>query len=267
MRILPAAAVVLLLAACGRGGGSGGDLWATSTIRQAMDRGRLVIATEPEFPPFESRGPDGQLVGFDIDLARAIGEQLGVEVQFREVKFDVIIAELLLGNADLIMSGMTRTAERALQVSYTEPYYETITCLLVSTERASGITSVDQLDEPERLIVAKQGTTGEEAARERCPRAKLRTYPTENAAALEVAQGRADAFLFDRASIRNQHAQYPDRTFTLLDPVTVEPYSIACRKGDPETVAWLNLFLDELRRSGRLKELYVRHDLDVPDPR
>jgi polar amino acid transport system substrate-binding protein len=264
MRTIIAFVLLGLLAACG-GPSAETDLWQRSALRQAMDRGRLIVATEPEFPPFESRNPDGELVGFDIDLARAIAEKLGVEIEFRDVKFDVIIAELVMGNADLIMSGMTRTAERALSVSYTDPYYETITCLLVSKDKGSDVRSVADLNRPGRVVVAKQGTTGEEAAKERCPRATLRTYPTENAAALEVAQGRADAFVYDRQAVRNHHRENPDTTFMILDPVTVEPYAIACRKGDPETIAWLNLFLDEMRRSGRLKELYERHGLDVGD--
>jgi polar amino acid transport system substrate-binding protein len=251
---------LVLLAACG-GSPEATDLWEHAVVRTAKERGELVVALEAEFRPWEYVDTSGEIVGFDVDLAREIGQALGVPVRFRNVKWDTIIAELVTGKADLIISGMTATPERALSVSYTEPYFLTETCLLVSKARGEGVRSVADLDREGRIVVAKQGTTGEEAARRRCPKARLVTYGTENAAALEVAQGRADAFLYDLLSIEAHHAQHPDTTFVIRQPVTVEPYAIALRKGDPESVAWLNLVLDTLRRTGRMEELYAKHGL------
>lgn len=261
-RLLLALGGVLALAACGAPPG-GLDLWKSSTIRQAKERGRLIVALEPEFRPFEYIDEGGNLVGFDVDLCEILRQELNVErVEFLRVNFDVIISTLLSGEADLIVSGMTALPERALRVSYSDPYFHTVTCLLVSRERAADVRSVADLDRPERVVAVKQGTTGEIAARKRCPRARLVSFPTENAAALEVASGRADAFLYDKKSVEQHHARHPDTTFLILDPVTVEPYAIACRKGDPDTVAWLNLVLHHLRRDGRLEELYAKHGLE-----
>jgi polar amino acid transport system substrate-binding protein len=240
---------------------------AGGVIEAARAAGRLVVAHEPEFPPFEWKDDTGKAVGFDVDLARELGEALGVEVVFREVKWDVIVAELLLGRVDLIVSGMTVTPEREESVAFTEPYYRTTTVLLAGTERGGDVRRVEDLDAEGRIVVTKLGTTGEQAAREKCPRATIRTYPTESAAALEVAQGRADAFLYDRASLERHHAQHPRTTRLLPEPVTVEPYAIALRRGDPASVEWLNRFLANLRARGRLKELYARHGLDDPDER
>jgi polar amino acid transport system substrate-binding protein len=256
----------LLLAACG-GPREDTDLWENAVVRQAKERGELVVALEAEFRPWEYVESSGEIAGFDVDLAREIGQALGVPVRFRNVKWDTIIAELVTGKADLIISGMTITPERALSVSYTKPYYLTVTCLLVSKSRGAGVRSVKDLDQPGRIVVAKQGTTGEEAARQRCPKARLVTYPTENAAALEVAQGRADAFLYDLLSIQAHHQQHRDTTFPLYDPITVEPYAIALRKGDPESVAWLDVVLDTLRHTGRMEELYAKHGLVAEDGR
>ncbi len=259
--------VLLLLCACG-GEPGGLDLWKSSALRQAKARGRLVVALEPEFRPFEYIDETGQLVGFDVDLCEILRQEMNIEsVEFLRVNFDVIITTLLSGEADLIVSGMTATPERALRVSYSDPYFHTVTCLLVSKEKAAGITRLSELDEPTRVIAVKQGTTGEYAARQRIKKAKVVSYPTENAAALEVATGRADAFLYDRKAVEQHHERHADSTYLLLDPVTVEPYAIACRKGDPDTVAWLNLVLHHMRRDGRLRELYAKHGLhDQTEP-
>jgi polar amino acid transport system substrate-binding protein len=261
MRVLPpavrafalAACVLCAATACGRPPESS-DLWENATIRRAKEAGRLVVALEPVFPPFEGKDASGNLVGFDVDLAREIGTALGVEVRFREVKFDAIMLELQTGRADLVISGMTVTPERALTVSFTRPYYHTVTCLLVSRSRGADVKTVADLNREGRIVTTKLASTGEQAARRVCPKATLRTYEAEYAALLEVAQGRADAMLFDLVWLRTHHGNHAEHTFLLTDPVTVEPYGIALRKGDPESVAWLDLFLDHLKVTGRLEE-------------
>ena len=106
------------------------------------------------------------------------------------------------------------------------------------------------------------GVSHHNAAEARCPKAKIVSYGKEADAALEVAFGRADAFLYDLRAVQNHHAKHPDTTFIIRDPVSVEPYAIACRKGDPDTVAWLNLVLHHLKRDGRLEELYAKYGLE-----
>jgi polar amino acid transport system substrate-binding protein len=254
--------LLLLLADCG-GPQATTDLWRSSTLYRAKQRGRLVVALEPEFRPFEYVDEkSAELVGFDVDLARILGREMKVEVEFLRVKWESIIASLLTGKADLIISGMTATPERALKVSYSDPYFSTVTCLLVSNRKAPDVKGIADLDHEGRVVVVKQGTTGDVAAHKRCPHARIVSYPTENAAALEVAQGRADAFLYDLRSIENHHAKHPDTTRVVRTPVSIEPYAIACRKGDPDTVAWLNLVLQHLRRDGRLKELHAKYGLE-----
>jgi polar amino acid transport system substrate-binding protein len=247
------------------GAGKGGeptDLWEASVIRKVAERGTLVVAMEPGFLPFEYVDDQDRLVGFDVDLARLLGEALKVRVEFVQVAWDSIIPTLLTGKCDLIISGMTATPERALSVSYTDPYFHTVTCLLVSKKRAGDVKGIEDLDRAGRVVVVKAGTTGDFAAQKRCPKARIVRVGKEVDAAQEVVHGRADAFLYDLWSIRNHHRLNPDATFVVAEPVTREPYGIACRKGDPETVAWLNLALRTFRLDGRLKELYDKHGLE-----
>jgi polar amino acid transport system substrate-binding protein len=281
--ILPFVFVALLLAACGQpdggeasgrlpGDGSGHagagkgeeptDLWEAAVIRKVAERGELVIATEPGFPPFEIIDENDKLVGFDIDLARLLAAELKVKVRFVQVAWDSIIPTLLTGKVDAIMSGMTATPERALSVSYSDPYFYTVTCLLVSQKRAPDLKSLEDLNRPGRVVVVKAGTTGDVAAQKRCAKAEIVRVKNEVDAANEVILGRADAFLYDLWSIRNHHRKHPDTTRVIATPVTREPYAIAVRKGDPETIAWLNLALRTFRLDGRLKELYEKYGLE-----
>ncbi len=262
MRACLLAWLAVLVSACGGRGMEATDLWENAVIRKASERGKLVIATEPTFRPFEWKNEQDELVGFDIDLARMIGKELGVDVEFLPVAWASIISTLVGGQADLIMSGMTATPERALSVSYSDPYFHTITCLLVSKQKGAGIKSIADLNQAGRVVAVKEGTTGHTAAKKHCPKAKIVTTELENDAASEVVQGRADAFLYDLWSIRKHHKNNSDSTFVIATPVSREPYAIACRKGDPESVAWLNLVLRTLRLDGRLQELYEKYGLE-----
>ena len=131
MRVLALALFVLSLglAACG-------DAGSKDLLAEIKERGTLRIATEPTFVPFESVDENDQLVGFDIDLARALAHDLGVEAEFVTVDWNSIIPTLISKKSDLIMSGMTITEERKRTVDYSDPYFHTITSVLVSTKKA-----------------------------------------------------------------------------------------------------------------------------------
>lgn len=255
--LLPLLLLGLLLPGCGRED--------RSVLELAKERGTLRIATEPTFRPFESRDANDELVGFDIDLGRALAADLGVQAEFLSVDWNSIKPMLRSGRADLIMSGMTITEERKRTFDYSDPYFHTITCLLVSRLRSPDLKSVDDLDAAGRKVVVKEGTTGHYAAEKRCPMAEIIPVATEVDAAREVVLGRADAFLYDLWSIRKHNRNHPDETFVLAEPVTKEPYGIALRKGDPRTLAWLNRTLDAMREDGRLQELYDKYGLENAD--
>ena len=248
------------LAGCGRGAppSGGGDLVARSTVQQVVERGELVVLMEAQFKPFTYK-EDGTLKGFDVDLARALAEELSVKVRFEERAWGMLATELLQGNGDLVISGLTATPKRALTAAFSEPYFLTRTIALVGVPGGDAVRAVNDLDAPGRKIVAQGQSTGEVAARKHLPRAELLTFPTEAACVLEVVQGRADAFVYDEWQIREHARLNPGRTRVLDETLSVEPYGIEFRRGDPETAAWLNLTLRTMRLDGRLAALFRKH--------
>lgn len=258
--VVAAASVAPALVACGRGAppSGGGDLVARSTVQQVVERGELVVLMEAQFKPFTYK-EDGVLKGFDVDLARALADELGVKVRFEEREWGMLATELLQGKGDLVISGLTATPKRALTAAFSTPYFLTRTIALVGVPSADGLTSVRQLDAPGRTVVAQGQSTGEVAARKHLPKAKLLTFPTEAACVLEVVQGRADAFVYDEWQIREHARLNPGRTRVLDETLSVEPYGIEFRRGDPETAAWLDLTLRTMRLDGRLAALFAKH--------
>ena len=266
-RFVVLAVSLLSLPSCGSKETVGGspDLWASSMIRQVKKRGKLVVLMEAEFKPFTYKQA-GELMGFDVDLAREIGKELKVDVEFRERGFDFLPAELIQGKGDLIISGITMTPERALDCAFTEPYFVTKTIALLAKPRADAVKTIADLNDPSHRVVVQKGSTGENSVRAHLPKATLSTFDREDLCALEVAQGRADAFIYDAYQVRTQQREHPTTTRVLEEQLSVEPYAIELRRGDPESRDWLNLLLSIMKRDGRIEALFQKHlpGIDVP---
>ncbi len=260
---LLASAVLLVLAGCPGGSPAGAptpyEVSRQSTLHKVLDRKKLVVGLEAKFWPFEYDDGTGRPKGFDVDLIRLLAEALGVELEVRDINFDGLIPSLLDGKVDIVCSGMTATLERARTVSFSEPYFRTGLCLLVSDRRGAGILGAQHLDREDVVIALKTGTTGHIVADKRFPKAQKRIFRDEGACALEVAQGRADAFVYDQISIAKHARAYADTTRAILEPFTHEPYAIATRQGEADLLRFIDQFLRTVREDGRLAEIERRH--------
>ncbi len=250
-------AVLLLLTACGRS-----EEYASS-LDKVQATGVLVIGTEPEFKPFESKNEHGEYVGFDMDLVRAFASDLGVELRIEEMAFPALIPALRTGKIDLVISGMTATDERAEEVAFSDAYFETGLCLLVNVESGIDVPG----DANGKRIVVKQGTTGQINAPRLFPDSAdlLTVMQTEGECTSEVALGRADAFLYDQLSVVGAASKHAETTRAILEPLTREPYAMALRHGDAKMVARVNAFLAAARADGRYAALRGVYLADLPD--
>lgn len=235
------------------------EIYEASTLNQVIKRNKLIVGMEVEFFPFEYSNPQGEPVGFDVDIARLAAKELGVQFEIKDMEFTGLIPALQSGKVDMIISGMTRTLERAKSVTFTQPYFVTGLCVLLSQKRAPNIQDVKQLNAEGRIIAVKIGTTGDLIAAKQFPKAQINRYKDETACVREVVTGRADAFFYDQLSIAKHHKQNPDTTRALLKPFTYEPYAITLRKGDFDFYNWLNMFIETIKNDGRYQELHQKY--------
>ena len=128
--------LLVITSACQLGGG--GDL--LDTIKS---RGTIIVATDPAYPPQSEQLPDGTFEGFDIDVAREIGERLGVDVEFATPNFDEVVAGSWAGRFDISVGSVTITEERQGVLDFTEPYYYTPAQMGATVD--SGFTSLEEL--------------------------------------------------------------------------------------------------------------------------
>jgi polar amino acid transport system substrate-binding protein len=220
----------------------------------------LVVGMELEYPPFEMVGPDGQPDGVSVRMAEALAASLGRTLEIRNIKFDALIVALKSAQVDLVISSMTANDERRESIDFSDPYVTTGLALLVP--KGSGVRGIDDLRRPGARVVVKLGTTGELYAREHLPGATVVAVQQDPACALEVAQGKADAWIYDQLSIFQHHRQHPNTTEALLQPIKREQWAVGLRKGDDALRAQVNAFLAEFRESGGFDRLAGRYLAD-----
>ncbi len=239
------------------------EIYEGSTLNQVIKRNKLIVGMEVGFFPFEYADTQGQPDGFDVDLVKLAAEELGVTIEIKDMEFSGLIPSLQGGRVDIIISGMTRTLARAKTVSFTQPYFQTGLCALLSNKRAPGVTEIAQLNDPGRILAVKLGTTGDLVTSKMFPKAKVERFKDETACVLEVVSGRADAFIYDQVSIVRHQVQNPATTYAIDKPFTYEPYAIALRNGDIDFLNWMNLFLETIKTDGRYEQLRKKYFKDL----
>lgn len=227
-----------------------------SALARILRRGELRVGMEAGYVPFEMRDRDGAIIGFDVDMARLMARELDVKLRLVNTQWDGIIPSLLTDKFDLLMSGMTITPERSASVDFADPYITIGQTLLLHPRHRGLITRYEQLNGPRYVIATKLGTTGDIAAREYLPKARIKAFETEADGAMEVRNGRADAFVYDLPYNVVYVARSPDGVVHLAEPFTSEDLGWAMRKNDPALRAWLNEFLESTRQDGTYEALY-----------
>lgn len=221
---------------------------APSTIDKIQENKKVVIGTAPGYLPFDMKNTEGEFIGYDMDLGRAIAEQLGVEVEFKQFEFSGLIPALQAKEIDLILAGMTITGERAAAVSFSDPYYETGQVIMIPKDDTS-TKSWEDLDVEGTKVGVSQGTTGHLLAESLFKKAEVTVFETFPDTALALTQGKVDGVLYDEPAVKMYEAQQADSVKGVYDIISSESLGIAVRSNDLETVQWLNSFLYSYRGS------------------
>ena len=213
----------------------------------------LVVATDASYQPFEFYDSKRELVGFDIDLLRAVGEKSGFAVEFKNQPFDGIIAGLETGKYDAVISAMTITPERAQQVLLSEPYYDAGQVIVV---RADDTNINGFSDLAGKRLGVQRGTTGAIKAKE-VPDAQIAEFDTIDLAFLALGNGTVAAVINDEPTSHSIVATKPG--FRLVGvPLTEEKYGIALRKDATELAEQINTALAALKADGTLDRLKAK---------
>uniref|UniRef100_A0A7V3YFW2 Basic amino acid ABC transporter substrate-binding protein n=1 Tax=Candidatus Caldatribacterium californiense TaxID=1454726 RepID=A0A7V3YFW2_9BACT len=229
-----------------------GSMALASTLEEIKARGKIYIGTDATYPPMEFHDESGEIVGFDIDLGRAIAEELGVEAVFIDTAWDGIFPALDAGKFDIIISSTSITEERLKSKEMSDPYYVTSQAIAV---RKDNETIKGPEDLKGKIVAVQIGTTGDLAVSE-MEGVTVKRFDTIDKAYMEVLNGRADAVVNDLSEVAYRMKMLPDMKIVATFREGEEKYGVTMRKGDVELLAAINEALRRIKESGKYDEIY-----------
>ena len=228
-------------------------------LAEIQAAGKLVVGTSADYAPYESIDESGAFVGYDMDLIRAIGEKLGVEVEIQDMPFDSLIAAVQEGKIDAVIAAMQATAERDEQVDFTIPYRMTKDAFVASGDSTLVIEKPE--DAAGKSIGAQTGTVQEGWIQDTLVDAGLTaadqvfSYERADQAALDVANGRIELLLMD-AEPSIALAEETGLKILLITELTAEGgKSIAIPEGSADLKAELDRIIQELIDDGTVQKI------------
>jgi len=227
------------------------------TLDDIMERGKLRVGMEPGYMPFEMTNKKGEIVGFDVDMAKRMAKAMGVELELVSTAWDGIIPALITKKFDIIMSGMTLTQERNLKIGFADPYIVIGQSILIDKQLAGTVNSYKDLNDKKYKVASKLGTTGEQAVKRMIPNASYISFETEQEGVMDLLNGKVDAFVYDLPFNAIAFAEKGQGKVVLLDdPFTYEPLAWAVNRGNHDFINWLNNFLRQAKNDGTYEKIY-----------
>lgn len=255
--LLAAALLTLVLSANVSGAATRVDLAKESTLEQVLQRGVLRVGFST-FVPWAMQDKKGEFVGFEIDVARRLAQDMGVKVQFEPTQWSGIIPALLSGKFDVIIGGMSIQPQRGLKVNFTIPYEYSGMSLVANKKIAGKLKNLSDFNQPSIILAIRQGTTAVEAARKHLPKAQVKYFDNEAQTIQEVLGGRAHAVVASEPFPAFQAIKNPDKLFLpVAKAFTSEPIAFAVRKGDPDFVNFLDGWIRVVTDEGWLTERHT----------
>lgn len=233
------------------------NLIKESTLEQVINKNKLRVGFST-FVPWAMKDKKGGYTGFEIEVAKQLAADMGVEVDFVPTKWSGIIPALLTGKFDIIIGGMGITPERNLKVNFSEPYEFSGMSIVANSKLAAGRVGLEAFNDPNMTIVARIGTTAAAAAKKSLPKATIRLFDDEGQALQEVLNNRAAAMVSSQPFPEFQTLKYADKLFLPLagKTFTKEPIGFALRKGDADFLNFLNNWIRVRNADGWLQERY-----------
>jgi polar amino acid transport system substrate-binding protein len=221
-----------------------------------LKNGELRIGTTGNQPPFSMKSKSGELIGYEIDLAKALAKNMGVKLKLVEIPFPELLAALKSGKVDAVMSGMTMTPERNLQVLFAGPYTISGKTILTSSKLVDEIAAATETTVKKYKIVSLKGSTSAEFVKELMPKHELLLIDNYNDAVAMLLDGRADALIADKPICAITLMKNQGKDLVISDkPLSIEPIGMALPSDDPQFLNLVQNYVASLQLSGVLQHL------------
>ncbi len=264
--------MVLVLAVCCFAGCSGKkteektDTPAASglTLSALKEKGELVVATSPDFPPFESL-ENGKVVGIEFDVLDLVCKELGVTLKIEQMDFDSVLPGVQTGKYDCGASGITVTPDRQKNTLFTNPYCLAAQAIVVK----DGSPIKTKADLEGKKITVQTSTTAEEYCMNN-GYTNLMAFQANNDAQSALVTGKADAWVIDDLTaaemVKQYNEKHDDKLVILDEAMTTEPYAFAFKLGSDEVANQINEVLAKLISDGTIKSIFDKYEAPYTAP-
>jgi polar amino acid transport system substrate-binding protein len=227
-----------------------------SQLETILQRGTIKVGFDT-FKPWAMKDKSGNYIGFEIEVAKQLAADLGVDIEFVPTKWSGIIPALLTGKFDIIIGGMSVTPQRNIKVNFSIPYEFSGMNIVASKEVAGNHSTIEDFNKPDTKIAVRLGTTAAEAAKNFLPKAEKLFFDEESQTIQELLNKRVHAVVASNPLPFTLAKEYPDQLYLpLKEDFTREPISFAVRKGDLDFLNWLNNWVMVNMSKGWLQNRY-----------
>ncbi len=225
-----------------------------SLLTEITKRGILRVGMST-FVPWAMNDKNGELIGFEIDVAKRFAADMGVDIEFIPTKWSGIIPALLTGKFDVIIGGMGIRPERNLKVNFSIPYDNSGMSIVAHKEKAAGFEELTDFNSADVIVAARIGTTAAAAAKKYLPKAEVKLFDDESQAVQELLTGRIHAVIASAPMPAFQAIKYSDTLFLPFEGTfTREPIGFALQKGDVDLLNYFNSWITVVSAEGWLTE-------------
>ena len=229
---------------------------AGETLQRVLDFKTLSVGMSADQPPMTARSKNGSLMGYDVDLARAMANAMRVQLDIKVLPFSELIPALESDKIDMIISNMSITPERTEQVAFLGPYMMAGKSILTRNSVLAQAKESDAFNRKDLKLVAIENSTSAMFISEAAPEATLVTVETNDEGVDLIINGDADAMIADMAVCKLAVLRHKEAGLaTLTEPLTLEPVGIAVSKDDPQFQNLVDNYLDAYGKTGVLARL------------
>ena len=232
---------------------------AVTVLDRISQKGVLVVGTAGSMPPFNMTTREGDVIGFEPDMAELMAQEMGVKLKFAVMPFYELLPALEAGKVDLILSQMTMTGKRNMKVAFVGPYSISGKSFVTKIKWIASVKEASQVNSPKTTVVALKGSTSEAFVKKNLPKAKFVEASNYDDAVEMVLKGKVDAMIADYPICVLTVLRNPDQgLISVITPLSYEPIGIALPGNDPLMVNWMENFLGTLGETGVLDLLKER---------
>ena len=249
----------LVLVACGKQAPPAPATTVAAPAASAPAAKVYTVGTDAAYAPFESQNEKGEIVGFDIDVVKAVAAKAGIEVKFVNTPWEGIFNTLAQGDRDFLVSSITITDERKQTMDFSSPYFDAQQLMAVKKD-----SKIAKFDDIKKLKVGVQtGTTGDEVVTKLQGKesTNVKRFESTPLALKELEAGGVDAVVADNGVVVHYVANNTNSSFkTLADSsFAAEQYGLAVKKGNADLLAKLNKGLADVKSDGTYNTIYAKY--------